>query len=79
MDKVTAIYAVNRDRVKRHKAGYIVGYAINDIIRFAEEPILHKTKAAAETMARNMLKQFPDQTFIVVKMEGYMSHKKVQK
>lgn len=79
MDKVTAIYAVNRDRVNRHKAGYIVGYAINGIIRFAEEPILHKTKAAAETMARNMLKQFPDQTFIVVKMEGYMSRKKVQK
>ena len=79
MDKATAVYAVNRDRVKRHKAGYIVGYTINDIIRFADEPILHKTKQAAETMARNMLKTFPDQTFNVVKMEGYMSHKKAQK
>jgi hypothetical protein len=79
MDKATAVYAVNRDRVKRHKAGYIVGYTINGIIRFADEPILHKTRQAAETMARNMLKKFPDQTFIVVKMEGYMSHKKVQK
>lgn len=73
------VYKRNRERVTQHKGGYIVGYAINGIIRFAEEPVLHKTKEQATQMARQMLKRFPEQTFIVVKMEGYMSHKKVQK